>query len=348
MAKYRIIHCMYAEKFIEPFIDFLEKNFDSAEHFFLIKRFKNYQVTGRPNIKFLHETISLIQEMVIYFFYLNRAQKIIIHGLFNPRLVFALFLQPWLLKKCYWIITGGDLYFYELREKTFKSNLYETIRAFVIKRIGHFITQMVGDVDLVRKWYNAKGHHHESFVYQSNLYYDYNIALKKSNSINILVGNSANPTNNHQQIFDKLIPFKNKNKNIHIFCPLSYGGDANGFKISNMGKELFGDKFTPLLEFMPFEKYLELLGEIDIAIFAHERQQAAGNMVTLLGLGKKIYLSKNVTPWRLFEKLGLSVFDVNTIDLDLLTKEQATRNKKIVAHYFSKENLIIQLKEIFE
>lgn len=346
MVKYKIIHCMYAEKFIEPFIDFLEKNFDSKEHFFLIKRFKNYEVSDRSNTKFLTEKSSIVKELIIYFFYLNNARKIIIHGLYNPRLVFALFLQPWLLKKCYWVMWGGDLYLYELRDRTFKSNLYEKIRAIVIRYIGHFVTQMDGDVELVRKWFNAKGLHHESFVYQSNLYQDYNVAIKKSDLINILVGNSANPTNNHEQIFDKLLPFKNEN--IHIFCPLSYGSDAHGSKITSLGKELFGDKFTPLLEFMPFEKYIELLGEIDIAVFAHERQQAAGNMVTLLGLGKKVYLSKNVTPWKLFEKLGLSVFDVNTIDLKLITEEQAISNKKIVAHYFSKENLTIQLKEVFQ
>lgn len=346
MAKYRIIHCMYAEKFIEPFIGFLEKNFDSAEHFFLIKNFKSYEVSGRSNTKFLHQKISLTLELVSYFFYLNRAQKIVIHGLHNPNMVFALFLQPWLLKKCYWIMWGGDLYLYELTKSTFKSSLYEKIRAFVIKRMGYFVTQMAGDVELARNWYNAKGHHHESFVYQSNLYQDYNVALKKCDSINVLVGNSANPTNNHEQIFEKLIPFKNEN--VHIFCPLSYGSDAHAFKIRCLGKELFGDKFTPLLEFMPFEQYLDLLGEIDIAIFAHERQQAAGNMVTLLGLGKKVYLSRNVTPWSLFQKLGLNVFDVNTIDLNLLTKEQAINNNKIVAQYFSKENLIIQLREIFQ
>lgn len=52
-------------------------------------------------------------------------------------------------------------------------------------------------------------------------------------------------------------------------------------KVIIKGKELFGEKFIPLTEFMTFEKYLEFLGSIDIAIFAHKRQQAMGNTITI-------------------------------------------------------------------
>lgn len=346
MPNHKIVHCMYAEKFIDPFIDFLENNFDASQHFFLIKKFKKYEVKFRSNIKLLDSSIGFLCELLNYFLYLNKAQKIIIHGLFNPRLVLALFLQPWLLKKCYWVMWGGDLYFYELRSKTFRSNIYEKIRAFVIKRLGHFVTQIKGDYELAREWYGAKGQYHESFVYQSNLYKEYAISSKQDDSINILVGNSANPTNNHLEVFEKLLEYKNEN--IQIYCPLSYGNDTHASEIALRGKELFGGKFIPLLEFMPFEKYLELLGKIDIAIFAHNRQQASGNTVTLLGLGKKVFMSSDVTPWSLFTKLGLFIFDVKKLDISLITEEQAKRNKKAVAEYFSERNLVNQLKEIFQ
>jgi hypothetical protein len=346
MADQKIVHCMYAEKFIEPFIGFLEKNFDANQHIFLIKKFQNYEVVARPNIKFLNLNVSLFREFITYSLYLNKAQKIIIHGLFNPRLVFTLFLHPWLLKKCYWIMWGGDLYFYELRKKSFKSNLYESVRAFVIKRLGHFVTQIKGDYELAKKWYGSNGQYHESFVYQSNLFKEHSSPPKNNASINILVGNSANPTNNHSTIFEKLLKFKNEN--IKIYCPLSYGGEENARKISLLGKELFGDKFLPFIKFIPTEEYIELLGKIDIAIFAHKRQQASGNTVTLLGLGKKVYMNSNVTTWGLFSKLGLHIYDLNKLDLNPLTEKQIARNKTIVSDYFSEKNLVVQLKEIFK
>lgn len=42
----------------------------------------------------------------------NRADKIILHGLFNIYAVLLLVLNPWLLKKCYWVIWGGFIFFH--------------------------------------------------------------------------------------------------------------------------------------------------------------------------------------------------------------------------------------------
>ena len=99
---------------------------------------------------------------------------------------------------------------------------------------------------------------------------------------------------------------------------------------------------------MPFEKYLEFLGKIDIAVFAHKRQQAMGNMTTLLGLGKKVYLRSDVTPWEFYSKLGVKVFDVDGLELLPIHKDEATRNRQIVAGNFSHDALVAQLREIFK
>ena len=45
----------------------------------------------------------------------------------------------------------------------------------------------------------------------------------------------------------------------------------------------FWRKFKPLVDFMPFDEYLNLLAKVDIAIFNHKRQQAMGNTTILLG-----------------------------------------------------------------
>src|SRR5690606_18092486 len=89
--------------------------------------------------------------------YLYTSNKIFIHGFFSGKIVLMLFLQPWLLKKCYWIIWGADLYRYKNRKNTIKSYIYEFVRKFVIKNIGGIITHIKGDYELARKWYGAKG-----------------------------------------------------------------------------------------------------------------------------------------------------------------------------------------------
>jgi len=336
---------MYAEKFIEPFIGLIEKHFEIDDHLFLIKPFKSYEVSPRPNITYFSAHISVVKELLNYTLRLNQAEKIIIHGLFNPRLVLALFLQPWLLKKCYWIMWGGDLYFHDKRGQSLLANIYEKIRGVVIKRIGHLVSQMHGDIELARSWYKAKGQHHDCFVYLSNVFKAPETRKTKHASINILAGNSSNPSNNHEVIFKALAPFKDMN--IRVYCPLSYGSEINAKLVAENGLNIFGEKFIPLFEMLPLNKYLDLLDDIDIAIFANDRQQASGNMVTLLGLGKKVFLSRKITPWQLFEKLKLKVFDVEDFNLEPISNGESTYNSKIISSYFSEENLIRQLKEIF-
>jgi hypothetical protein len=346
MADQKIVHCMYAEKFIEPFIGFLEKNFDANQHIFLIKKFQNYEVVARHNIKFLNLNVSLFREFITYSLYLNKAQKIIIHGLFNPRLVFTLFLHPWLLKKCYWIMWGGDLYFHELRGRTFRSNIYESMRAYIIKRFGHLVTYIKGDYELANKWYKTTGQYHDCFMYQSNLYKQHIIQSKQNSHINILVGNSANPTNNHDEIFKTLLQYKNED--IQIYCPLSYGDHDYASQVAHRGEVLFGNKFTPLLDFMPFEKYLELLGKIDIAIFAQRRQQGLGNIITLLGLGKKVFVRSDVVQWQLFNEIGIKVFDIEHFEITPLNKVTKAQNIIKTKDFFSEKKLIEQYSRIFE
>lgn len=349
MKQTKILHICVVDKFIPSFIEFIRSNFNWDEHSFILLGgdFSKYPIKLERNIVHLTSRKQLLSVSIS----MHRAEKIILHGLFEPYLVRFLAMQPWLLKKIYWVIWGGDLY---LKKNDYVAELNfdwrwkknELWRHFVIKRIGHFITHIKGDYELAQQWYGAKGQWHECFMYPSNLYKDYEVPLKQGDTINILVGNSADPTNNHAEIFEKLMPYKDRD--IQIFCPLSYGKADYAERMAKLGKELFGNKFTPFLDFIPFEKYLKLLGQIDIAVFAHKRQQAMGNTITLLGLGKKVYMRSDVTPWALFSEIKVNVFDVAQMDINQLGSDEAERNKAIIAGYFSEKKLIEQFSEIFK
>jgi hypothetical protein len=183
-------------------------------------------------------------------------------------------------------------------------------------------------------------------MYPSNLYKPYAVKEKKHTGIKIQVGNSAETSNEHLEIFDKLLKYKDGN--ITIYAPLSYGNQSYARKVIEKGKELFGDKFIPLTEFMPFEKYLEYLGEIDIVIFAHKRQQALGNSIILLGLGKKVYMRNDITPWQFFADISVKVYNIENIDLNLLSKFTKEDNIQNIKAYFSEKRLVEQLKKLFE
>lgn len=346
----KVLHVMHAEKFIEPFVEFVEDNFDDFEtrHIFFVWGEKSkFRIKSRFNLKNSSKRkIEQLKYLLSMVFAIQKAEKIILHGLFVQWHLMLLSLMPWNLKKCYWVIWGGDLYTHKLSKRSLGWWKNELFRRFVIERIGHFITQIEGDYRLAQQWYGAKGEWHECFMYPSNLYYEASKQSLPHEGINILLGNSADRSNNHIEILDNLKC--HAGKNLKIYCPLSYGDQYYAQEVLDYGETLFGGKFNALREFMSLEKYNELLAKIDIAIFNHKRQQGMGNITTLLGMGKKVYLRKEITTWNFLQSLGITVFDVESIEMTKIDKDTSIENIKIVQNYFSEANLVSQLNGVFQ
>lgn len=344
-----ILHVANLDKFIPPFLKLFDKELDITPHYFWLTGDKSlYNYDSKPCI---YQTkpgpIGNIQNYVKLIFLLNRADKVFLHGLFSIKIVVLLSTMPWLLKKCHWIIVGGDLYARETAKKDWKWHTREPFRHFVIRHAGNLVTYIDGDVALARKWYGAKGKHQECLIYTSNLYSDLNLQENSIPPINIQLGNSADPSNNHIEILEKLLPYKNSK--ICIYAPLSYGNkDQYAENVIKRGSEWFGEKFQPLTDFMPYDEYLKFLSKIDIAAFNHKRQQGMGNIITLLGLGKKVFIRSDITPWATLKNKGLTIYDINNLEISPLEPEKKSQNQQIIKKHFSKEKLLSQLKTIFK
>jgi len=343
-----ILHVANIDKFIEPFIAFVEDNFEDFERheFFLLGDNRRYPVLQRGNTRFAEDYKSRVEVYSEVLKQMYRAEKIILHGLWNNWIVKMLAFNPWLLNKCYWVIWGGDLYSYKLAERTRKWQIHEVFRRIVIKRMGHLVTHINGDYKLAQQWYDAKGEWRECFMYPSNLYQEASTQSLPHEGVNILLGNSADPSNNHIEALDKLK--RHAVENIRVYCPLSYGDQKYAHKVSDYGASNFGEDFISLREFMPLDRYTELLAKIDIAIFNHKRQQGMGNITTLLGMGKKLYLRKEISTWGFLQGLGVTVFDINSLDFSRIETAISDRNSDVVKNYFSENNLISQLGRIFQ
>lgn len=342
MPQVDILHVCLLDKFIPPFINLIKENFDFDRHsFHLSGDIKQYPVTIRSNVVYLRgpvRTIELLRAMYA-------ARKIILHGMFERRIVKLFALQPWLLRKCYWVMWGGDLYHHKDRSRNYQEDRYEQIRAFVIRRMGHFVTYIKGDYELARQWYGANGQYHECLMYPSNTYNGGSPPLKSDAYINVLIGNSATQTNNHLDIFEAIKPLMHSG--VRIYCPLSYGEADYAVMVAAKGRELFGENFITLTDFMPLSKYMELLGRIDIAIFAHNRQQGMGNTINLLGLGKKIFINSHTTQWQFFSNLGIHIFDLDKLDLEPMRENDSIENRNTISQHCSLDNMLKQYKEIF-
>jgi len=167
---------------------------------------------------------------------------------------------------------------------------------------------------------------------------------KKSSTINIQIGNSADPSNEHFEMLGILKKYRDED--IKIFAPLSYGPKEYALRVKEEGERIFGKKFVALLDFMPYEQYLRFLGDVDIAMFNHRRQQAMGNTISLLGLGKRVYMRRDVTQCALFDRLGINVFDIKDFSLCQSAEFDVSLNVERIKMYFSERVLSRQLKEV--
>ncbi|TDX42941.1 4-alpha-L-fucosyltransferase (glycosyl transferase family 56) [Halanaerobium congolense] len=350
------LHIMNDDKFIEPYIRFIEEYFYFQKHKFIIlsKNNKNSYYNNKKNIFQYHSKKDYLK--ILKDLYLT--DNIFLHGLFNRNIFIILFTNPWLLKKCKWILWGGDLYSYKkrLKKRKLKSKIYNYMIFYVIKNIEGIITYIKGDYKLAQQWYKTKANYYKCICYLSNIP-SYNIPKTnfKINTHNkehifIQVGNSADPSNNHVEILDKIKENKNENEKIKIICPLSYGKEDQKKKVIKYGKKVFGKDFVPLTKFMDLKTYNKLLSNIDIAIFNHQRQQAMGNILTLLYLGKKVYIRDDIVTWDFMQENDIKVFSFNNSNNDLLDEidsEVAKKNRKKIDFRFNIDVFIEEWSNIF-
>ena len=275
------------------------------------------------------------------------SEKIIIHSLASPFLLLYLFVFPHLCKKCYWAIWGKDLYFYKtLVRPRLHHKVYEFFRRKVIRKIPNIIGFSERDIDYARKWYGSEAIVHHSFSYPSNCYRGIAVDLKPQEvTKNILLGNSADPTNDHFSAFPKIA--EHLPDITQIIIPLSYGDRKYAAAVKNKAQNVFGDRLRVLDELLDFETYLQLLSKIDIAVFPNSRQQAMGTIITLLGMRKKVYIRRDITTWGTLSDLGIVIYDIDQFNLSPPPEKILKNNEKIVKEVFSERALLEQWLCIF-
>ncbi|HOW50662.1 MAG TPA: TDP-N-acetylfucosamine:lipid II N-acetylfucosaminyltransferase [bacterium] len=154
----------------------------------------------------------------------------------------------------------------------------------------------------------------------------------------ILIGNSATFENNHADLFELLhhLPLAER----QIIVPLNYGDRVYAHKIARLGNECFGANFRPLLDFMPFPQYTELLRSCSAAIFYHERQQAFGSVILALWNGSKVFMSKTSILYTYLRKRGIVLFtipdDLNEASLAApMPRDAVIANRTILSEEYS-------------
>lgn len=126
-----------------------------------------------------------------------------------------------------------------------------------------------------------------------------------TNGPNVLVGNSATYTNNHLEAFDRLKSLDLAGRRIVV--PLSYGEPEYADVVMENGRNLFGNAFMPLVDFVPLDEYLAIIGSCSVVIMNHRRQQALGNICAALYSGAHVYLDDANPAGSFLRSLGATV-----------------------------------------
>ncbi len=173
-------------------------------------------------------------------------------------------------------------------------------------------------------------------------------------SKNILIGNSADPSNNHLDVFSKIANYNFGDRKLIV--PLSYGGTTEyKERVISKGRELFGDNFEPLLDFMTLENYNEILSSCGFIIFNHVRQQGVGNIVASGYLGAKLFLNSKSTVLHYLSRKGMQLYEIDSITETQLSQnlnsEALKCNRTVLNNEYSQEAVhrkVLRLLQMIE
>jgi len=109
----------------------------------------------------------------------------------------------------------------------------------------------------------------------------------------ILIGNSATWTSNHLEAIE-LVEEAGITNEQTVFIPLSYGEAPSSYAdaIAIAATKAFADNQTVIKDFMAIEDYLAILSSCGFVIMNHVRQQALGNIISILYLGSRLFLRR--------------------------------------------------------
>lgn len=339
------------------YINFIGKYFDASKNKFFVYKSKNYKeqyTTDYPNIEYFN---SQIKFSIKKFWDIFNAEKIILHQFNKPMVVlFWIFFHPFIYKKLIWVIWGSDLYDCFESRQSIKEKAIEVIRRFFIHRIRYIACYVEGDYLLCKQVYGTKAKYFKScypYTIDENVLKLVNYDRTNINTKVILIGNSADPGNNHLDILNRLAKFKDND--LKLLLILAYGGTKDYVEqIVSHAKSIFGDKVEALTSYLGFEEYMKLLNKTDICIFNHNRQQGLGTANLMLAIKKKVYLKSAITPFKYYNDLGIKVYDTDSIisssydDLIFSTEAELEKNRALIIEDTDIDRTINYWKTIIE
>lgn len=164
----------------------------------------------------------------------------------------------------------------------------------------------------------------------------------------ILLGNSATASNNHA---DAMTLLQGRLGDGRLVVPLSYGDAGYGAKVAALGRELFGDRFDALQQWMSLADYNDGIRACGFVVMNHRRQQAVGNIGAALYKGATVYLRRENPLFAFYGGLGITLRPMEALadapgPLVPLSADERARNRAIIGAHYARERVLQAMRDI--
>ncbi|TRX50227.1 hypothetical protein FNH22_25995 [Fulvivirga sp. M361] len=127
----------------------------------------------------------------------------------------------------------------------------------------------------------------------------------------ILIGNSSSLASNHIDTFDVVSNYLDTLEQVTV--PLNYGNAKYADSIEKVGFKVFGEKFNPIRQYLPRDKYIEKMSTCRYFVFNHLRQQALGNIMLSLWMGGIVFMNSKSILYQHLKSKGFKIYNMNEI-----------------------------------
>ncbi len=354
----KLLHIGLDSTLMRDFIDLVHEIDPTNDHHFLIWQ-KNKSVITPKNNVWIRSYSGFKQLLNPLFFWslfkqFKTANRIILHGLNEIITLLCILLVPKsTMREIIWFYWGAELHKYKKTTLGLKLKIMLSIQSLALKKIDFIAVGMESEYRDIINFFNLDIPPIWTFKYPSNIIrlgtnsISKTSSLIQENKLNIMVGHSADKSNDHQTIFTKLHGQLLSTDDYSIYAPLSYGINNDVDAIIKIGNSLFSERFIPITSLLSLEDYRSFLSAINVAFFCQKRQQGMGNITYLLANGATVYLDSEANHAQYFREKGVVFRSIHEMDLVQITKEQSNDNRRIMAELFSEKKLHSQLLEIF-
>jgi hypothetical protein len=184
------------------------------------------------------------------------------------------------------------------------------------------------------------------FFYENQLPYEKLDSLvvpaKLNERLVLIIGNSGSPENNHLDV----VRFLEENSvSADLLIPVSYG-DARYIAFLKKKLTYSLGKIEFIERYMPFEEYLNFLGQADALVMNTIRPQGYGNILMMMYIGKPVFFNEKNISLPDLTNAGLQWFPVKSLRSYSKQNFNAS-NKEAVIKLLSHDRLLKEYQLLF-